>query len=91
MIFTSWNIYSWTDPRLSWDSSIHKNIQELRFDSNQVWTPDVVPFSRKEPSLTFDNYKTIVYSNGMVLMVTEETNKVWKSCSIPIIYSILCI
>ena len=68
--------YTWTDSRLAWDPSKNNNIAELKFNYDQVWTPDVVAYSKKEPTLNFANYKAIVYSSGMVLMVPEEKNKV---------------
>ena len=77
MTLTTWTTYKWTDSRLAWDPSKNNNISELKFNYDQVWNPDVVPYYKQEPSTRFDNYKAIVYSSGMVLMVPEETFKVY--------------
>ena len=77
MTLTSWTTYKWTDSRLAWDPSKNYNISELKFNYDQVWNPDVVPYYKQEPTTRFDNYKAIVYSSGMVLMVPEETFKVY--------------
>ena len=76
MTLTTWTTYKWTDSRLAWDSSKNHNISELKFNYDQVWSPDVVPYYKQEPSPRFGNYKAIVSSSGLVLMVPEETFKV---------------
>ena len=69
----------WTDPRLTWDPLKEHNIQEVKLDFDQVWRPDVVPYSKQKPTQLLGSYQAIVYSNGMVLMIPEETNKVMKN------------
>ena len=76
MILTTWNTYSWIDPRLTWDAAKENGIQDLKFEANQVWRPDVVPYSKQVPTQFLGEYQALVYSNGMVLMVPEETNQV---------------
>ena len=77
MTLTTWNTYTWTDPRLSWDPSENHDIQDLKFNSDQIWTPDIVPYYKQAPTKLYGQYKAIVYSSGMVLMVPEEENKVF--------------
>ena len=79
MTLTTWNSYTWTDPRLTWDPLKEHNIQEVKLDFDQVWRPDVVPYSKQKPTQLLGSYQAIVYSNGMVLMIPEETNKVMKN------------
>ena len=77
MTLTTWTTYKWTDSRLAWDPTKNNNISELKFNYDQVWNPDIVPYYKQEPTIRFGNYKAIVYSSGMVLMVPEETFKVF--------------
>ena len=76
MILTTWNSYTWTDPRLTWDPLRENHIQELKLDFDQVWRPDIVPYNKQKPTQLLGRYQAIVYSNGMVLMIPEETNEV---------------
>lgn len=38
----------WTDVYLSWNPENYPGVQNLRFPSDQVWTPDILLYNRSE-------------------------------------------
>lgn len=38
----------WTDIYLTWNPDIYPGVQNLRFPSDQVWTPDILLYNRSE-------------------------------------------
>jgi len=73
----TWNTYKWTDPRLVWNPDHHENITELKFFHDQIYIPDVTIYDIVEEVKQVINYQLIVYSNGKVLMVPYEINKIF--------------
>lgn len=38
----------WTDIYLTWNPESYPGVQNLRFPSDQVWTPDILLYNRSE-------------------------------------------
>lgn len=38
----------WTDIYLSWNPENYPGVQNLRFPSDQIWTPDILLYNRSE-------------------------------------------
>uniref|UniRef100_A0AAV2MK97 Neurotransmitter-gated ion-channel ligand-binding domain-containing protein n=1 Tax=Knipowitschia caucasica TaxID=637954 RepID=A0AAV2MK97_KNICA len=38
----------WTDAYLSWNTEHYPGVQNLRFPSDQIWTPDILLYNRSE-------------------------------------------
>ena len=38
----------WTDIYLSWNPDKYPGVQNLRFPSDQIWTPDILLYNRSE-------------------------------------------
>ncbi|TRY65350.1 hypothetical protein DNTS_005926 [Danionella cerebrum] len=50
LITNAWLQLGWTDIYLSWNPDHYPGVQNLRFPSNQIWTPDILLYNRREVS-----------------------------------------
>lgn len=73
---------SWTDYKLVWNPAEYDNIDEMRFMSYQIWTPDIGVYSSADQS-SFSPYMRPIYcvvqNNGKVWCVPPSTHT--TSCS----------
>uniref|UniRef100_A0A3B5N0A3 Neurotransmitter-gated ion-channel ligand-binding domain-containing protein n=1 Tax=Xiphophorus couchianus TaxID=32473 RepID=A0A3B5N0A3_9TELE len=46
-----WLQMSWYDHYLQWNQSDHPGVKNLRFTTDQVWTPDILLYNRCSPHI----------------------------------------
>lgn len=68
---------SWTDPRLTWDSSEYNGITEVRVDPWSIWTPDLTLYNAVESVTSYDwwGINAVVSNNGTVWYYPPSTLK----------------
>uniref|UniRef100_A0A3Q2PLW1 Neurotransmitter-gated ion-channel ligand-binding domain-containing protein n=1 Tax=Fundulus heteroclitus TaxID=8078 RepID=A0A3Q2PLW1_FUNHE len=60
LMTNAWLQLYWTDVYLSWNPENYPGVQNLRFPSDQIWTPDILLYNRSE-SPFFDSYTFFLY------------------------------
>ncbi|CAL8268809.1 unnamed protein product [Boreogadus saida] len=48
LMTNSWLQLHWTDAYLTWNPDNYPGVQNLRFPSDQIWTPDILLYNRSE-------------------------------------------
>ncbi|CAL1613548.1 unnamed protein product [Knipowitschia caucasica] len=48
LMTNAWLQLYWTDAYLSWNTEHYPGVQNLRFPSDQIWTPDILLYNRSE-------------------------------------------
>ncbi|CAL8356979.1 unnamed protein product [Merluccius merluccius] len=48
LMTNSWLQLHWTDAYLTWNPENYPGVQNLRFPSDQIWTPDILLYNRSE-------------------------------------------
>uniref|UniRef100_A0A182VID4 Neurotransmitter-gated ion-channel ligand-binding domain-containing protein n=1 Tax=Anopheles merus TaxID=30066 RepID=A0A182VID4_ANOME len=64
-------LYSWNDPKLTWNPASYGNLNVVRWDPTIVWRPDVVLYNNAGGSDQhhYGDTNVLVYSEGKVLWV----------------------
>ncbi|CAI5447835.1 unnamed protein product [Caenorhabditis angaria] len=81
----AWLKFSWIDYSLKWKPEDYGGVQDLRFRSGQLWTPDVLMYNSADPQ--FDSRypsNLLVYPNGLVNWMPPGLYRL--SCKIQVVW-----
>uniref|UniRef100_A0A8C7WW02 Neurotransmitter-gated ion-channel ligand-binding domain-containing protein n=1 Tax=Oryzias sinensis TaxID=183150 RepID=A0A8C7WW02_9TELE len=72
LITNAWLQLHWTDIYLTWNPENYPGVQNLRFPSDQVWTPDILLYNRSE--LPFQTHYSESIINILVIFFCCNIN-----------------
>jgi len=66
-----WLKMVWQDSRLAWDEKEYGGVEVLRYDSKELWKPDVTLYNSADPvnQMSCWDSQVLIYSTGEVLWV----------------------
>jgi len=70
------NRYRWRDQRLSWNPSTHHGINEIAFNYENIWVPDIVTINEVDKSVYVQKHDVFVTTEGHADMVVARKQQV---------------